>query len=73
MTKTTDFGDVLTMRKTLERAKVEGLPLTMYSLRAWIRAGVLPAQKVNRKIYIYWPDLINFLICADGVGNAAKE
>lgn len=63
-------GDILTMRQTLERAKAEELPVSAYALRQWIATGAIPAQRINRKVFIYWPNVLNFFACADGVGSA---
>lgn len=70
--------DVLTIPAALKRARTEGLPVTEYSLRSWIKSGVLPVRRIGRKSLIYWPNLRSFLACdeggdvllrADGVGE----
>ncbi len=58
--------DVLTIPAALERARTEGLPVTEYSLRSWIKSGVLPVRRIGRKALIYWPNLRSFLACDEG-------
>ena len=60
--------DVLTIPATLERAKAEGLPVTEYALRAWVKSGALPVRRIGRKALIYFPNLRSFLAC-DGGGD----
>lgn len=67
------FSDFLTVSGALKRAKAENLPVTEYALRRWIRTGALPARKINRKAIIYWPRLLDFLSCADEVGNDRSD
>lgn len=57
------MGDVLTIRETVQRAKDEGIPLSEYTLRQWIRGGVIPARIVGRKALIYYPNVLKFLRC----------
>ena len=61
--------DVLTIREAVQRAKAEGLPVTEYTLRQWIRCGSVPARKVGQKALLYYPNLVRFLQCADGCDN----
>lgn len=58
--------DVLTISAAIERARAEGLPITEYSLRAWIKSGALPVRHIGRKALIYWPNLRSFLACDEG-------
>ena len=62
--------DVLTIHETVARSKAEGIPVTEYTLRAWIKRGDLPVRKIGTKSLIYWPNLIAYLSCADGGDNA---
>lgn len=61
--------DVLTIQGALARARSEGLPVSEYALRGWVKAGVIPARMVGRKALLYWPNLRNFLICSNGTGD----
>ncbi len=58
--------DMLTVPATIKRAKAEGLPVTEYSIRTWIKSGALPVRRIGRKSLIYWPNLLSFLICERG-------
>ena len=62
--------NVVTIRECVQRAKADGLPVSEYTLRQWVRTGAIPARKVGTKALIYYPNLVNFLQCADGSDNA---
>lgn len=61
--------DVLTIREAVQRAKAEGLPVSEYSLRYWIRSGAIPTRKVGQKSLLFYPNLVRYLQCADGCDN----
>lgn len=61
--------DVLTIREAVQRARAEGLPVTEYTLRQWIRSGAVPARKVGQKALLFYPNLVRYLQCADGCDN----
>lgn len=61
--------DVVTIREAVQRAKADGLPVTEYSVRRWVRTGAVPARKVGQKALIFYPNLVRFLQCADGCDN----
>lgn len=61
--------NVLTIREAVQRAKDDGLPVTEYTLRQWVRTGAIPIRKVGQKALLYYPNLVNFLQCADGADN----
>lgn len=60
------YADMLTVPATIKRAHTEGLPVTEYSIRAWIKSGALPVRRIGRKSLIYWPNLLSFLTCGQG-------
>lgn len=62
---------VVTVREAVRRAKAEGLPVSEYALRAWIRTGAIPVRNVGSKALIYYPHLVRFLQCVDGADNLA--
>ena len=41
------MADVLTVREAVRRAGNEGLPVTEYSLRRWIKTGAVPVRSVG--------------------------
>lgn len=61
--------NVLTIPEAVQRAKAEGIPVSAYSLRAWIRSGVIPVRKAGQKTLIYYPNLVRFIQCEDGADN----
>lgn len=62
--------DVLTIREAVLRAKGDGLPISEYTLRQWIKIGAIPARKVGQKALLFYPNLVRFLQCQDGADNA---
>lgn len=62
--------NVVTIRECVQRAKADGLPVSEYTLRQWVKTGAIPARKVGTKALIYYPNLVSFLQCADGSDNA---
>ncbi len=61
--------NVVTIREAVQRAKTDGLPVSEYTLRRWVRSGAVPARKVGRKCLLFYPNLVCFLQCKDGADN----
>lgn len=61
--------EVLTIREAALRAKAEGLSVTEYSLRQWVRSGAIPTRKVGNKALLYYPNIVRYIQCADGCDN----
>lgn len=59
-------SDLTTVRGSVARAKEEGLAVTEYSLRAWIRTGQIPVAWAGNRAMIYFPNLVRFLRCEEG-------
>lgn len=57
--------DVLTIRQTVARAKAEGLPVSEYTLRAWIKSGYIPCVRAGVKQLVYYPNLVRYVTCTD--------
>lgn len=55
--------DVLTIREAVQRAKADGLPVSEYSLRRWIKSGQLPARRIGAKALLFYPNLVRFIQC----------
>lgn len=55
--------DVLTIRETVARAKSEGLPVSEYTLRAWIKCGYVPVVRAGVKQLVYYPNLVRYITC----------
>lgn len=60
------MADVMTIRGAVARAKAEGLPVSEYTLREWVRAGVIPVRYAGSKMLLYYPNLVRYLQCEDG-------
>ncbi len=63
------MADVMTIRTAVQRAKADGLPVSEYTLRRWIRTGAIPTRKVGQKVLLYFPNLVRYLQCEDGADN----
>ena len=61
--------DVVTIRQAVERSKADGLPVTEYTIRRWIKTGAIPVRTVGSKVLLYYPNLQKFLRCEDGADN----
>ena len=57
--------DVLTIREAVQRSKVDGMPISEYTLRRWIKCGAIPVRKVGQKALLFYPNLIRYLQCED--------
>lgn len=64
------MSDVLTIREAVRRSKDEGVPVSEYALRRWVKVGAIPTRQAGTKTLIYFPRLVEFLTCADGCDNA---
>ena len=62
--------NVVTVREAVRRAKSDGLPVTEYTLRRWIKTGAIPVRNVGSKALLFYPNLVRFLQCEDGADNA---
>lgn len=62
--------DVLTIREAVRRSIEEGVPVSEYALRRWVKTGAIPTRQAGTKTLIYFPRLVEFLTCADGCDNA---
>ena len=63
-------NNVVTIREAVQRAKADGLPITEYTLRQWVRSGAIPTRKVGQKALLFYPNLVRYLQCEDGCDNA---
>lgn len=62
--------NVLTIRETVQRARADGLPISEYTLRQWVRTGAIPTRKIGQKALLFYPNLVRYLQCEDGCDNA---
>ena len=64
--------DVMTIRECVQRAKADSLPVTEYTLRQWIKTGLIPYRSVGKKVLIFYPNLVRYLQCSDGFYNVTN-
>lgn len=62
--------NIMTVREAVQRAKSEGMPVSEYTLRRWIRTGDIPVRKVGQKVLIFYPNLIKYLQCEESTPAA---
>lgn len=60
------MGDMLTIRQAVVRANQEGLPISEYTLRRWVKSGRIPVRIAGNKQLLFSPNLARFLQCIDG-------
>lgn len=63
--------NVLTIRDAVRRAKGDGLPISEYTLRQWVKTGAIPTRKVGQKALLFYPNVVQYIQCADGCDNPA--
>lgn len=61
--------NVVTVREAVHRAKSDGMPISEYTLRLWVKSGAIPVRKVGQKVLLYYPNLLRYLQCEDGKDN----
>lgn len=57
------MASVVTVRQAVQRAKADGMPVSEYTLRQWIKSGAIPVRKVGQKALLFYPNLIRYLQC----------
>lgn len=63
------MSDVVTIREAVARTKSDGIPISEYMLRNWIRVGAVPVRQAGNRKLLYYPNLVSFLRCEDGGDN----
>lgn len=61
--------DIVTIREAVQRAKADGLPVSEYTLRQWVRTGAIPVRKAGAKSLLYYPNLVSYLRSEGGGDN----
>lgn len=61
--------NICTIREAVQRSKTDGMPVSEYTLRSWVKNGAIPVRKVGQKVLIFYPNLIKYLQCEDGKDN----
>lgn len=60
------MADMLTIRQAVGRARQEGIPVSEYTLRRWVKSGAVPVRVAGQKQLLYFPNLVRYLQCVDG-------
>ena len=63
------MAEVVTIREAVLRSKADGMPVSEYTLRHWVKSGAIPVRKVGQKVLLYYPNLLRYLQCEDGNDN----
>ena len=61
------MADVLTIRAAVARAKEDGLPVSEYTLRGWIKAGRVPVVYAGTRALVYYPNILQYIKTGDKV------
>lgn len=64
------MADVVTIKEAVQRAKADGLPVTEYTLRHWLKSGTIPTRKIGKKVLLFYPNLVKYLRCEDVADSA---
>ena len=67
------MADIVTVRQAVERSKQDGFPVSEYTLRRWIKTGVIPIRKAGNKALIFYPNLLRYIRCEDGKDNPPPD
>ena len=67
------MADMLTIRQAVERARQEGIPVSEYTLRRWVKSGEVPVRTAGSKHLLYYPNLVRYLQCVDGCDNQPPQ
>ena len=58
------MGNMLTIKQTVARAAAEGMPISEYTLRHWVKVGIIPSRMAGRSKY-----LIYYRLAVTGLGT----
>ena len=67
------MSDMLTIRQAVDRARQEGIPVSEYTLRRWVKSGAVPVRVAGSKQLLYYPNLVRYLQCVDGCDNQPPQ
>lgn len=62
-------NEVVSIRQAVARCREEGLPVSEYSLRRWVKAGLIPVRWAGSKALIFFPALEDYLRCGSENGG----
>lgn len=55
------MADMLTIRETSSRLRSEGLPISEYTLRRWVRTRAIPSVSCGTKALLFYPRVVQFI------------
>ncbi len=61
--------NIVTIREAVQRAKTDGMPISEYTLRQWVKSGAVPVRRIGQKALLYYPNLVRHLQCEGGTGD----
>ena len=59
------YPNVMTIRETVQRSREEGIPISEYAVRKWIKDGKLQTTYTGKKALIYWPSFVRTICGLD--------
>ncbi len=68
------MADLVVTQEAVRRLDADGLPVSEYTLRRWIKQGIIPVRRIGTKALIFYPALVRYLRCEDETigGNNGK-
>ena len=51
---------VLTIQQAVARAVEDGIPLSTYALRRYVKTGEIPCRRIGTKVLIYYPHIVQY-------------
>lgn len=67
------MSNMLSIRQAAQRSKQDGISVTEYALRLWIRRGELPVRYAGSKALIYYPALVQFVTRGELSGGVSCD
>lgn len=64
---------VVTVSEALARARADGIPISEYSLRRWLKTNQIPCRMAGTKTLIYYPHIIEFFTRVPASQLVAQE
>lgn len=65
---------LVTIREAVWYSKEDRIPVTEYTLRSWVKAGIIPTRQIGKKHLLYYPTLVQYIRCGnDPIGAPVPE
>lgn len=55
------YPDILSIARTAERCKAEGIPLSEKALRRFVKSGEIPSIQTGKKALLFFPNVRRFI------------